>query len=240
MTMRYWIPIMTMLALPIAARAEAGTVLDQVVAVVNNRPILESEIEETQRMTMLDPANGRQEKLTAAEALDQLIGRTLIEQQIRQQDKSALEVSEDEIREREAEMRRQLPACAQGNCQSDLDWQNFLARQGVTREEVQSATRHRIQILRFIEVRFRQGIQIDHDAVANYYNKTLLPQYKAGDAIPKLEEVATRIEEILLEQQVNILFDEWLSKLRTQGDIEILAAEYKPTAETTNGAETKR
>ena len=236
----YWIPMMALLAIPPAAMAEAGTVLDEVVAVVNNRPILASEIEEAQRLTVLDPTSGRQEKLTAREALDQLIGRTLIEQQIRQQDMSALEVSAKEIEERESEMRRQLPACAAGNCQSDSQWQEFLAKQGLTREEVQNATRHRIQILRFIEVRFRQGIQIDHEAVANYYTKILLPQYKAGDAIPKLDEVSTRIEEILLEQQVNILFDEWLSKLRTQGDVEILAPQYKSEEQATTGAETKQ
>jgi peptidyl-prolyl cis-trans isomerase SurA len=34
--------------------------------------------------------------------------------------------------------------------------------------------------------------------------------------------VSSRIEEILLEQQVNELFANWLENLRSQGDVEIL------------------
>ena len=53
-------------------------------------------------------------------------------------------------------------------------------------------------------------------------SETLLPQYAAGEAIPPLDKVAPRIEEILLEQQVNVLFDDWLNNLRKQGDVEVL------------------
>jgi hypothetical protein len=49
-----------------------------------------------------------------------------------------------------------------------------------------------------------------------------LPQYKLGETVPPLEQVSPRIEEILLQQHVNVLFDEWLTNLRKQGDIEIL------------------
>jgi hypothetical protein len=44
----------------------------------------------------------------------------------------------------------------------------------------------------------------------------------AGEAIPPLEEVAPRIQEILLQRQVNVLFDDWLKNLRKQGDVEVL------------------
>ena len=43
-----------------------------------------------------------------------------------------------------------------------------------------------------------------------------------GEAIPPLEQVSGRIEEILLQQQVNVLFDQWLTNLRKQGDVEVL------------------
>ncbi len=79
-----------------------------------------------------------------------------------------------------------------------------------------------MQILRFIEQRFKQGIRISPEQIESYYRDTLLPQYAAGEAIPPLEEVSTRIEEILLQQQVNALFDDWLSNLRKQGEIEVL------------------
>ena len=37
-----------------------------------------------------------------------------------------------------------------------------------------------------------------------------------------MQRVSPRIEEILLQQQVNLLFDEWLTNLRKQGDVEVL------------------
>jgi hypothetical protein len=87
---------------------------------------------------------------------------------------------------------------------------------------VETYLRYRLEILRFIEQRFRQGIEISQPEIAAYYNNTLLPQYAPGEPIPKLEQVAPRIEEILLEQRVSALFDDWLANLRKQGDVEIL------------------
>ena len=52
--------------------------------------------------------------------------------------------------------------------------------------------------------------------------ETLLPQYPAGEKPPPLQQVSSRIEEILLQQQVNTMFDSWLANLRKQGQIEVL------------------
>jgi hypothetical protein len=49
-----------------------------------------------------------------------------------------------------------------------------------------------------------------------------LPQYAPGVAVPDLDKVAPRIQEILLQRQVNILFDDWLKNLRKQGEVEVL------------------
>ena len=96
-------------------------------------------------------------------------------------------------------------------------------------ERVESYLRYRLQILRFIEQRFQPGIRVSPEQIENYYRDTLLPQYAAGETVPKLEQVAPRIEEILLQQQVNNLFDDWLGNLRKQGEIEVL----DPALETT-------
>ena len=92
----------------------------------------------------------------------------------------------------------------------------------LTPEDVESYLRRRIEILGFIELRFRQGIRITQEEIETYYQGTLLPQYPAGENPPPLEQVSSRIEEILLQQRVNELFDNWLSNLRKQGQIEVL------------------
>lgn len=197
-------------------------VLDRVVAVVNNRAILASDLDDEIRLSVLDPAQDGRNALTRKRALEQLISRALIQQQIRQEDEQSAAPSQAEIDARLAEIRKELPACVRQNCASDDGWKVFLAVHGLTPNEVQASLRRRVEILRFIERRFRQGISISPQEVETYYRETLLPQYGKGEAIPLLETVAPRIEEILLQQQVNVLFDGWLKNLRKQGDVEVL------------------
>jgi hypothetical protein len=203
-------------------QAASPVVLDQVAAVVNNHVILASDLDDAIRLSILDPNQVGQGVLTRRRALQQLISRTLIEQQIRQQDAEAAEPTQAEVNARLAEIRKELPACVHENCASEAGWKTFLAAHGLTPEEVDAYLRAQIEILRFIEQRFRAGIRISQQQIETYYHDTLLPQYRQGEAVPPLDTVAARIEEILLQQQVNVLFDDWLNNLRKQGDVEVL------------------
>ena len=204
-----------------AASPANVVVLDRVVAVVNNQAILASDVDEEVRLAVLDPG-GAGVVLTPQRALEQLISRSLIQQQIRQEDAQAAEPSQAEVDARLAEIRKEVPACIHFNCASEQGWAAFLAAHGLTPKRVESYLRYRVQILRFIEQRFRQGIRITPEEIESYYRETLLPQFASGEAIPPLDKVAPRIEEILLERQVNVLFDDWLRNLRKQGDVEVL------------------
>jgi peptidyl-prolyl cis-trans isomerase SurA len=199
----------------------APVVLDSVVAVVNRHVILASDLDDEIRLSVLDP-NGAGQTLTRPRALEQLISRTLIEQQIRQEDEEAAMPTPAEVEARLAEISKVLPACVRANCATDAGWKAFLAAHNLTQERVVAYLRYRLEILRFIEQRFRPGIRITQQEIAAYYNDTLLPQYAPGEAVPPLAEVAPRIEEILLQRQVNALFDDWLTNLRKEGDVEVL------------------
>ena len=205
-----------------APQAATPVVLDRAVAVVNKHVILASDLDDEIRLSVLDPNGVGQGELTQQQALEQLISRALIEQQIRQEDMQAIEPSQQEVNARLDEIRRQLPVCVRQNCASDAGWKAFLKSHGLTPERVEAYLRYRLEILSFIEQRFRQGIQISQQQIETYYHDTLLPQYAPGESIPPLDQVAPRIQEILLEQQVNVLFDNWLNNLRQQGDVEVL------------------
>jgi len=204
------------------ASEKPSVVLDQVVAVVNNQAILASDVDQEIRLAVLDPGEAGLGNLTPKRALEQLIGRALIQQQIRQEEERAADPTEEKVKARLHEIRTELPACVRQNCASDAGWKQFLIAHGLSARRVESYLRYRLQILGFIEMRFRQGIQIPAADTEQYYRETLLPQYAPGEKRPTLESVAPRIEEILLQRQVNILFDDWLKNLRQQGDIEVL------------------
>lgn len=212
---------------PVMARAESSPiVLDRAAAVVNRQVILESDVEAEIRLSAIDPnqADSQQgkERLSPRQALAQLITRALVEQQIRQEDAEASLPTAAEVQKRIARLRRQLPACARADCASDAGWKAFLAARGLTPEGVNAYMRSRMEILRFIEQRFRAGIRISRPEIESYYRQTLLPHYSSGESAPPLDRVSSRIEKILVEQRVNVLFNQWLANLRKQGDVEIL------------------
>jgi peptidyl-prolyl cis-trans isomerase SurA len=221
-----------------AAAPQEAVMLDRAVAVVNRRVILASDLDDEIRLSVLDPNLVGQGALTRKGALEQLISRALIEQQIRQEDEQAAEPPQAEVDARLSELRKELPACVHADCATDAGWTAFLAAHDLTPGRVEAYLRYRLEILRFIEQRFRQGIRISQQEIAIYYNDTLLPQYAPGETPPALEKVSPRIEEILLQQQVNALFDDWLANLRKEGDVEVLDPALESAAPQTAGGGT--
>jgi peptidyl-prolyl cis-trans isomerase SurA len=224
--------------LPIAAqsaKSSSPVVLDRVVAVVNDHAILASDLKEEMLLSVLEPGDAERGDETPEQALQRLISRTLIRQQIREEDAQTTQPTAKDVQARLAEIRKQLPACVREGCSSDAEWNAFLERHGLTQQRVESYLRNRLQILRFIEMRFRQGIRISEQDIAAYYRESLLPQYPSGQPAPPLEQVAPRIEEILLQQRVNAMFDDWLDNLRQQGEVEVLDPTLEAAAKPDHG-----
>jgi hypothetical protein len=80
-----------------------------------------------------------------------------------------------------------------------------------------------MQVLEFIEDRFRMGIRIEQADIDDYYKNTMIPAYEKEKATPPAEAtIADRIQEILLQERVNKLLDDWLTALRAQGSVRIM------------------
>ena len=84
--------VVAMLAGAFAAAAQTGdksqgteksVTFDRVVAVVNRQAILLSDLEDEMQLSVLDPTTNVREKMNEQLALERLISRTLIQQQIR-------------------------------------------------------------------------------------------------------------------------------------------------------------
>ncbi|MGA9424513.1 MAG: peptidylprolyl isomerase [Terracidiphilus sp.] len=203
-------------------------VLDSVVAVVNNHAILASDVESAMRLSVLEPPESAGSKPDRKAALDELISRELIEEQMTPEEKNAAEPAAKELKVQMALLREDLPACARYHCATDRGWTAFLAAKGLTEDQAEAYLRLRLSLLSFVENRFSEGIRISPEEIESYYRETMVPQYAAGEAPPALKSVSSRIEEILLEQQVNQLFSAWLDNLRRQGDVEILDSTLVP------------
>ena len=213
---------------PDSAAAEAsprqpGEVVDRVVAVVNQDPVLDSDLDEERRFVSFQPITDPTGEFSRQRALQRLINRTLILQQAKIQAQQP--VPDSKVDAELAELRKDLPACRKYNCQTDAGWQRYVTDHGFTLNELRERWRERMAVLQFIELRFRGGIHISPEEISAYYTKSLLPEYrKQGVAAPKLDVVSERVREVLLEQQVSSLLNDWLKSLRAQGSIRIMSA----------------
>ena len=209
------VPAPAVVAVPDATR---GIELDRLVAVVNGQVILESDVDEERRLAAFQPFRDARRSSSRDQVIGRLIDRTLILQQSRLQADD--DVTDAQVIEQLAALRKEIPACKTYQCDTEAGWQRFVKDQGFTLDELKKRWRERMEVLNFIEVRFRAGIQITDDEIREYYEKTLLPQYASEKATaPKLETISHRIQEILLQQQVGNLLRDWLKSLRAQGTV---------------------
>jgi peptidyl-prolyl cis-trans isomerase SurA len=206
--------------------ASTTAVLDRVVADVDGQAVLASDVDDEMRFAALQPGFEPPEDNTPQRALDRVIDRTLINQQRALQPGVAV-VSQKDVDLVIAELRKGIPVTGNVNCETDAGWRKFLAQRGFTPAEIEDRMRERLAILKFIDLRFGVVVQISNADVRNYYEKVLAPELKKDRAaVPELSAVAPRIREILRQQQVSSMIDEWLKSLRVEGHVQILDPAY--------------
>jgi hypothetical protein len=204
-----------------AAAPANGQVLDRVVAVANGDVILESDVDEEQRFQQVVPYRENRSAFSRGKAVQRLIDRTLILQQAEMEPQNAIQ--DADLDEQIARVRKDIPECIQYHCDTDAGWTTFLAAHGFTAAEFRALWLKRMELLQFIELRFRSGIKITDDEVAAYYKDELLPEYARRNVKPPpLESISKRIEEVLLQQRVGALLDDWLKSLRAQGSVKVM------------------
>ena len=192
-------------------------VIDRIVATVNRHAILESELEVALEFECL--VNGRPLRDFTPDdrnqTLQRLIDQELIAEQMRAS--SSVPATADEISGRIRELRNTVPAW-----KTDQGWRAALAACGLTEEDVEERIGLQVNLLRYLDLRFRPEIRIDQRAIENYYREQLLPQLRrAGTPEPPLQQVAAMIEQLLVEQRMNQLQSQWVRALRTQADIQV-------------------
>jgi hypothetical protein len=210
----------------VSAVASKPVELDHVVAMIGTNVILQSDVDLEMHLAALEPLRVLPGQNTPQTALRRLIDRTLILEQMKEQ-LQPVTTPAPEVDKAIAELRKQIPACEKYDCATAKGWNAFLSANDLTPELVQLRWSQRMAILHFIDVRFRSGIRIPQDQIAAYYQKTLVPALtKEHEPAPPLAQVSGRVQELLLQEQVSGLFQDWLSSLRDQGNVQIVDQAY--------------
>jgi peptidyl-prolyl cis-trans isomerase SurA len=202
-------------------------VLDRVVAVINGDVILESDVNEELLLAQLEPFSTAQDRNTLKGAMRRIANRTLILQQVRGQGQLGITISDEDVQKAIMDLRNHLPECRRYNCTTGEGWKAFLAAHHITEDEVFARWKQRLTILKFIDLRFRSGIRIPNQEIDDYYQKSVVPVYqRQNQKPPPLDDITQRIQEILLQQHVNGLLQDWLTSLRNEGSVQILDPAY--------------
>jgi hypothetical protein len=170
-------------------------------------------------------------------AMRRLINRSLILQQMKEQQQFNINVSDADVQKSLDDLRAHLPQCAKYDCKTEEGWKAFLAANDLTEGEVNAHWKQRMVILRFIDLRFKTGIRISHESIEDYYTKSVVPAFEQQHRPPPpLKDVSGRIQEVLLQQQVSGLLQDWMKSLRAEGSVQILDPAYSTVVGSAAGA----
>lgn len=212
--MRFWIltSVFCMLA--------SAEIIDRIVITVGNQVITQSQVEEEIRVTAF---LNRDKVDLSADARKQAAGR-LIEQTLirREMDFSHYPLPLiGDAGDSFLSLKAMYP--------SETAFQDALQSSGITSDELTRRLWWQLTLLRFIEYRFRPGIQVPPADVQAYYRQQVSEwKQKATKPIPTLEESRDRIEEILTQKRIDQALDQWIEDTRSQVAINYLDPALRP------------
>ena len=191
--------------------------LDRVVVSVGNTGITESEIEQEARFTLFldgrpQPSDLSQSELQAAR--DRLIERTLLQEEAAAEDSDASGLNQEANRLLN-EVRNLYP--------DEGQYRAALQAVGYTQAEAHLRLVENVRIVRLINRRLQPNAWVNQREIETYYRETFVPEHeqKEKTSPPSLEEVGSLIREILVQQEVDRLLDEWIKEIQTTRRVKI-------------------
>lgn len=180
-------------------------IIDRIAVTVGKQVITESEINREIRLTAF--LNGDQPQFTAEarrKAADRLVEQKLIRREQELSRYPAPHPAEAEPLLRKIEARYKTSA----------DFSRALEQYGIAERDVREHLLWQLTLLRFVDARFRPGIQISDEEIRHYYEQHLK---SSGTS---LDQDRDKIEQALVEQRIDQELDQWLKRARERTKVE--------------------
>lgn len=193
-----------------AARAE---IVDRIAVTVGDRVITLSEIRLQIRINAF--LNETQPDYSAEErrrAAGRIVDQVLLEREIELSRFS--EVAMVDVLEELGEIRAT-------RFQRDDDYLRELDARQISEDDLKRYLQLQIRTLRFVDFRFRAGVQVTDQEIQRYYEQEFLPAWKKekrGEP-PLADEVRDDVEELLMGRHVDVNTEQWLAQARKQARI---------------------
>jgi len=193
----------------------AQEVIDRIAARVENDVILSSDVRLLSRYQFL--ANGKSE--SDADILDRLIDQWIVR-------------SEATAAHTPKPTDAEIDAAQQRLQQSFANLPDYQARRKLaelTEAEVRSLTADQVYLDNYLDSRFRPSVQVDEQAIQDFYQNAVLPRAKArGQNPPSLDAAHDYIQEALIQSGINAQADRWLKESHARIHITKMLEENHP------------
>lgn len=122
------------------------------------------------------------------------------------------------------EARQQMQEIQAARKQSDVEFRAELARYGFTEDDLQEEIIWQLTLARFIDFRFRPGIQVSEEEIQKYYDEEI----KRSQSQPApLEEVRPGVVRVITARKLNAALSQWLDQMRATVRIKFMPEAFE-------------
>lgn len=192
------------------APAGAAKLVDRVVAVVDEDPILRSDIERVIGLGLVARAAGESDATLERRVLDGLIEERLRMHEIARYDFDQAPLDEAD---------RQLETL-RSRFATEEAWRIELARLGLDETRVRELLARQLVVLAFVEERLGPRVFVGLEDIQAYFEQELAPELRRrGETVPAIDEVRESIRAVLRERRLNEELTRWTKELRDKADV---------------------
>jgi len=206
---------------------------DRVLAVVDDDPVLDSDVERVARLGLEAPKPGEGDEPFRRRVRDELIEQRL---QFHEIDRFGFEqVPVGEIEKRVAAIRARFP--------DDAAFQKALKEVGLDPKRLRQLVARQLLVLTYVDERLGVNVFVTLEDISRYYREVLTPEMrKRGQPAPPLEDMRDDIRETLKQQKITAEMTKWTQGLREKADVVVYPATRSdrplpPVVKTIRGAQ---
>jgi hypothetical protein len=196
-----------------AAAGAHAEIIDRIAVSVGNRVITEADLDREIRITAF-LNNGKPDFGPAAKraAADRMVDQTLVRGEL--EASRYLPPSETETEAALQEERARFG--------DDAAYRRALAAYGISEADLKARLAWQLTLLRFIDVRFRPGIQIGEDDIRKYFDEHMRAALIAAHPgqMPSLDEHRASIIQTLAGEAADQQVEQWLTESRRRTHIQ--------------------
>lgn len=188
------------------------TLVDRTVAVVDEDPILASDIERAIGLELVERKPNESDDTLRRRVLDELIEQRLRSHEI--DELGTPQVAVQEVERQIATIRSHFP--------DEASFAARLAEFGTDLAALRQVVARQLAVLAYIDDRLGARVFVGLDEIRAYFQDSLVPELtRRGEAPPPLEDVREEIRTLLREKKLNEEIERWSERLRRDADIEI-------------------